>query len=540
MENDRKNAQPLPSGRIRNELVAAEQFSLGEGLHLAPKPLHALLVFESGMGMLTIQDRKFPISAGRCYYALPSMALAIEPYFNDISVIIVSFERLKYREEVSDGIRYSREDEGLTDWGEIEMPMAPRMLYLAKEMVRASDTPGQLEAAYADRVFHEWLHELMQANIHSTAQEYGNEEAIRRTMRYVDLHYHEELNRNTLAQMAGFSPEYFSVLFKQISGKSLTDYVTALRIHHIKERLLFDDMRLSDLAREVGYQDQYYVSRRFKQEVGVSPTRYVQSAKRIVSLNPHLTMHLLALGIVPSATTAFPWRFGEYDEILHESGCVCRDWASEFTIEEIAGFRPDLIIGIDNIPHKRLRELRQLAPTLVVPWYLGDWREHLHLLARIVRRTEQERKWLEQFDRRLMTARQTLQESRVLEQTALIVNIRETTSFLYLNRGMGSQVVYAELNWPSPAQVRRAVADRAAVDIDLAAILPDYRAEHTIVVTEPSPLAGARMREMLASEHWQAYLQEGRHLYHADMSRWHGYDPLSIQWQLTDIERWFA
>jgi AraC-like DNA-binding protein len=540
MENNRKNAPLRPSGRIRNELVAAEHSSLRVGFCLPSKPFHSLLIFESGMGTLTIQDRKFPISAGRCYYALPGMSLAIEPYFNDISVIIVSFERLTDREESADGIRYAREDGGLADWGELEMPMADRMLHLAKEMVRACDTSGQLADAYADRTFHEWLHELTQANIHSTAQENGNEEAIRRTMSFVDLHYHEELNRNTLAQMAGFSPEYFSVLFKQISGKSLTDYVTALRIRHIKERLLFDDMRLSDVAREVGYQDQYYVSRRFKQEVGVSPTQYVQGAKRIVSLNPHLSMHLLALGIVPSATTAFPWRFGKYDEILRESGCICRDWATEFTIEELAGLRPDLIIGIDNIPHKRLRELRQLAPTLVVPWYLGNWREHLHSLARIVRRTEQARMWLEQFERRLMSARRTLQESRMLEQTAVIVNIREMTSFLYLNRGMGSQVVYGELNWASPAQVRRAVADRAAVDIDLAAILPDYRAEHTIVVTEPSPLAGARMRKMLAGEHWQAYLQEGGRLYHADMSRWHGYDPLSIQWQLTDIERWFA
>lgn len=538
MDHDLKSDMPPDSGHIRNEFVAVERYLCREKLHLDNMLSHAVLIVESGMGMLTINSRKYPVSAGRCYYALPSMPVTLEPYFNEVSVIAVHLERLADRERIADSIRYTREYGGFAEWGELEAPTADRLLQLAKEMVQACKKSGQLASAYRDKIFHEWMYELAQANTGQEGKENGNEAMIRRIMRFVDLHYHEELNRNSLAQMAGFSPEYFSVLFKQISGKSLTDYITALRIQHMKERLLFDDIRLSDVAKEVGYKDEYYVSRRFKLEVGMSPTRYVQSSKRIVSLNPHLTMHLLALGIVPAATTAFPWGFGEYEALLHNAGCLCREWTTDFTLQELSALRPDLIIGIDNLEQSRLQDCRRLAPTFVVPWYLTDWRGHFHMLAKITRRTMQEREWTEQFERQLASVRQSLQTSGQLDQTAAIVNIREKTAFLYLNRGMGSQVVYSELNWSPPSSVRKSAVDRAAAAVDLAAVLPHFKADRMIVITEPTPLAESRTEAMLAGEHWESYRQKGGQIHRAAMSRWHGYDPLSIMWQLADVKQW--
>ncbi|WP_162341825.1 helix-turn-helix domain-containing protein [Paenibacillus paridis] len=384
------------------------------------------------------------------------------------------------------------------------------------------------------------MHELARANIYPVKETLGNEEAIRRVIRHIDLHYHEELKRDVLAQMAGFSPEYFSALFKSISGCSLTDYVTALRIRHIKERLLFAGTRLGDVAREVGYKDEYYVSRRFKHEVGVSPTQYVQSPKRIVSLNPHLTMHLLALGVVPAATASYPWGFGEYETMLQAAGCECRDWTIDYTQPELAELRPELIIGIDNLENARLRDCRQLAPTLVVPWYISDWKGHFRMLAQVCRRTEREREWLARFQDQISALRRQITASDLARQTATIVNIRDEAAFLYLNRGMGSQVVYDELKLAPPPEVRAAITNQASVPINLGDILPRYEADHMFIIVPPSPAAQARAEDLLDSELWQSYLARGGRVHRADMRRWHGYDPLSIQWQMTDIMKWFS
>lgn len=525
-----------PSSPVINAFVSADRYSLHAELRLPHE--HAVLIVESGMGALTLNGRKYPVSSGRCYYALPNMPFSIEPYFNEFAAILVRFDRLMPLERSAESIRYAREDGGFADWGELASPMPERMLQLARDMADLGHSHDLLGVARRERCFHEWMYELTAANTYSSDIESDNGEVINRVMKYIDLHYHENLKRSALAGMAGFSPEYFSSLFKQISGRSLTDYITMLRIRHIKERLLFAGARLSDVAKEVGYKDEYYVSRRFKQEVGISPTNYVLADKRIVSLNPHLTMHLLALGIVPAATSAYPWGFGEYDSLLRGAGCECRDWTTDFTNDELAVLRPDLLIGIDNLDHERLHACRLLAPTLVLPWYIGDWRGHFHILSQVCRRSVEEKEWLSQFDKKVDCVRLAMSESGMTSLTATIVNIRDTTSYVYLNRGMGSQVVYKELKFNPPPGVRTAIGDRASAAIELCDILPGFEADLMIVVTAPSPLAAARTQDMLASEPWVKYRKQGGLVRHADMSRWHGYDPLSIQWQLLDIQQW--
>lgn len=531
---------PRQSAPARNGFHSAERHRFRDQLTLAHEHYHAVLIVESGMGTLSMNGRSYPVSAGRCYYALPDMPLSLEPYFNEISAIVVCFERLVLQERSPDTVSYLRESDGFAPWGELSVGPPERLLHLAAELLQAGKSVEPPDTAYGDRLFHEWMHELVQANVYPAKETYGNEEAIRRIMRHIDLHYHEELKRDALAQMAGFSPEYFSALFKGISGCSLTDYVTGLRIRHIKERLLFAGTRLGDVAKEVGYKDEYYVSRRFKHEVGLSPTAYVQSPKRILSLNPHLTMHLLALGVVPAATASYPWGFGEYDAALQAAGCECRDWTMEYTMREMADLRPELIVGIDNLDHARLHDCRQLAPTLVVPWYVSDWRGHFRTLAQVCRRSDAERDWLARFHEQTSALRRQLAASGITRQTAAIVNIREEATFLYLNRGMGSQVVYAELKLAPPPEVRAAVADRASVPIDPDDILPRYEADHMIVIASPAPAAQAKAADLLGSKPWQAYLARGGRVHRADMRRWHGYDPLSIQWQLTDIKGWFS
>lgn len=56
---------------------------------------------------------------------------------------------------------------------------------------------------------------------------------------------------------------------------------------------------LSQLALEVGYVEGTYLSRKFKQVVGISPAAYHRKNKRIVALNFNHTASLRALEIMP-------------------------------------------------------------------------------------------------------------------------------------------------------------------------------------------------------------------------------------------------
>ncbi|MHA7966300.1 AraC family transcriptional regulator [Paenibacillus sp. CAU 1782] len=535
-----ESPQQVPGSIVTNEFAGAVRHVCRDKLTLPPSNMHIVLLVESGMGTLLLNGQKYPLASGKCFYGLPGMAISVEPYFNEAVVYAVSFNRLGSRVEQDEQIIFARLREGFADWGALSAPRPERLLQLADELVRLKPASEQIHYSLAVALFHDWMHELSSANSPRSDQSDGNEAVIQKIADYIRSHYHEDLKRGVLSKKAGFTPEYFSALFKQVTGKSLTEFITELRIRHIQERLLFGGARLLEAAREVGYKDEHYASRRFKQEVGVSPTSYIRSPKKIVSLSPHLTLHLLALGIAPAATLAYPWRFGEYETVLSEGGCLVRDSAVGFSQDELAALRPDIILAIDNLEKSKIEACRTLAPTLVVPWYGSDWRGHFSLLAGITGREEQKRLWLQDFGQRGAILKERLQASVSLKRTLLIVNIRNTSSYLYLNRGMGSQVVYGELGFHAPLEVQKLSLDGASFAIQLEDILPRFTADVILLITEPSPQAAARTGILLKEEAWIQYVRNGGIVHQADMSRWHGYDPLSNQRQLEDMENWFG
>lgn len=520
-----------------SKLRSAELLNCQQRQGLPDTESHQVIVIASGMGTVAIEGRKFQLSAGRCYYALPGMSVVLEPYFNELHASLIAFDRWAW-DSTGSGLVPQRGE--IAQWGELAVPLPERILHLTQRLVDIADDRGGLAPYQRAYYFHEWLYEWMQANIYAENLASAASDAdLQRIIRYVELHYADDLKRDELAQMAGFSPEYFSVRFKQASGKSLTDYVAALRIRHIQERLLFGKAKLSDIAREVGYKDEFYLSRKFKHEVGISPTDYMKAPKRILSLNPHLTMHLLALGITPIATTMFPWKFGPYQQQLAEAGCVCRDWSAGFSVEELEALRPELIIGIDNLDRGKLEDCRRMAPTLIIPWYVADWRGHLQMIAEVTRCNKQHRQWLEQFSRLAGEVRAGVARAGIASQTVTLVNVREHAAFIYRNRGMGSQAIYGELGMPAPEQVQTAVVDRAAIEVDLDQVLPLYEADHMIIAVEQTAGAKIKLEKLLHTAAWKQYAQERGRVHLADMRRWHGYDPISVSRQLVDAREMF-
>ncbi|MDT2273884.1 AraC family transcriptional regulator [Paenibacillus larvae] len=80
----------------------------------------------------------------------------------------------------------------------------------------------------------------------------------------MDNHYNENLTIEQLAHMAEVSPKYFVDLFKKTYGKSAMDYVTEVRVNSAKKLMVRSDARLRDIAHQVGYNDEFYFSRKFK------------------------------------------------------------------------------------------------------------------------------------------------------------------------------------------------------------------------------------------------------------------------------------
>ena len=72
--------------------------------------------------------------------------------------------------------------------------------------------------------------------------------------------------------MAHCSVPHFCSEFKTHFGTSAIAYVTTLRLHTAAHLLQNRNLRVSDVARAVGYEDIYYFSRHFKTRYGVAPS----------------------------------------------------------------------------------------------------------------------------------------------------------------------------------------------------------------------------------------------------------------------------
>ncbi|RKD90921.1 AraC family transcriptional regulator [Mangrovibacterium diazotrophicum] len=88
----------------------------------------------------------------------------------------------------------------------------------------------------------------------------------------------ENINRkfklDELASAVKLSASHYSRLFLYRTGHSPIDYFIQLKIQRACRLLDSDDRSIADIARDIGFDDQFYFSRQFKKVMGLSPREY--------------------------------------------------------------------------------------------------------------------------------------------------------------------------------------------------------------------------------------------------------------------------
>lgn len=82
------------------------------------------------------------------------------------------------------------------------------------------------------------------------------------------------LTLDNIAQAAHLSASFFSRRFRQDTGYAPIDYFNHLRIQKACQLLHFSDLRINEVASQLGIDDPFYFSRLFKKQMGVSPVGY--------------------------------------------------------------------------------------------------------------------------------------------------------------------------------------------------------------------------------------------------------------------------
>ena len=130
---------------------------------------------------------------------------------------------------------------------------------------KSLSSAGKEEACEITRMFIEQLIENDEEDVHYT---------ISNARHYIDEHLAEDISVSSIAESLYITPNYFSRLFKRITGEGCNEYIVRKRIEKAKSLLETTSIKTGKIAMMVGYRDTNYFSLAFKKHTGKSPTKY--------------------------------------------------------------------------------------------------------------------------------------------------------------------------------------------------------------------------------------------------------------------------
>ena len=109
----------------------------------------------------------------------------------------------------------------------------------------------------------------------------GMQYHINNILEYIDENYQDiNITAYIMAEKLSISPQYFSKIFKDITGCSFPTYVNNVRMEKARELLLAKKrISISEICDKVGYNNIPYFTNLFKKKYKVSPSKYRQIAK---------------------------------------------------------------------------------------------------------------------------------------------------------------------------------------------------------------------------------------------------------------------
>ena len=95
---------------------------------------------------------------------------------------------------------------------------------------------------------------------------------IAKVKSYIQHHYSENnIGAEDLARMVYLSPGYLSTVFKEETGMTLNRYIREVRMNKARDLLGGTNMKITQIAKEVGFSNSSYFCRSFREYFGCSP-----------------------------------------------------------------------------------------------------------------------------------------------------------------------------------------------------------------------------------------------------------------------------
>jgi len=108
---------------------------------------------------------------------------------------------------------------------------------------------------------------------------YGSQDAkkitqIQPAINYIDANFDKQITLAEIARACYLSISRLAHVFKEQMGITIIEYLTSVRIERAKQLLLTTEQNCTEICFQVGYNNQSYFTRTFKELVGMTPRQF--------------------------------------------------------------------------------------------------------------------------------------------------------------------------------------------------------------------------------------------------------------------------
>ena len=125
--------------------------------------------------------------------------------------------------------------------------------------------------------FEEWIHVYRESLKSQTAGKEKMEEAIS----YIRENYAKDLNMAMVSNHICMNYSMFSAAFKEHTGVNFVNYLKEIRIAEAKRLLLQTEDKITEIAKQVGFENDKHFMKSFKTACGVSPSEFRKDYKMV-------------------------------------------------------------------------------------------------------------------------------------------------------------------------------------------------------------------------------------------------------------------
>ena len=97
---------------------------------------------------------------------------------------------------------------------------------------------------------------------------------VRKVQQYCEHHYQEEITLEMVVKEVHITKSWFCSVFKKETGQSFGSYLTELRMKKAQELLVTTELKINQVAVDVGYKNASHFNHTFAEKFGMTPLEY--------------------------------------------------------------------------------------------------------------------------------------------------------------------------------------------------------------------------------------------------------------------------